>query len=118
MEKVVPGRRRRADLVGTPVFWAAIGVTLIMVVPFTFFPAQRPWLGFGALVMWCAFFTANAVRARRLHSMISAPVYLLAALALLGKATNTIEVEVWMVWLLGAGIIAANLSERIFGKYL
>lgn len=118
MERVIPGSRRRADLVGTPVFWAAIGLTLVTVVPFTFFPAMRAWLGCAVLLMWCAFFTANAVRSRRLHSIISAPVYLLAALALAGKATNTVEVEIWMVWVLGAGIIAANLSERIFGKYL
>ena len=29
-----------------------------------------------------------------------------------------IAVDVWMVWVLGAGIIAANLSERFVGKYL
>ena len=118
METVVPGARGRADLVGTPVFWAAIGLTLMAVVPFTFFPAMRAWLGCAGLLMWCAFFTANAVRSRRVHSIISAPVYLLAALALAGKAANMIEVDVWMVWLLGAGIIAANISERIFGRYL
>jgi hypothetical protein len=27
-------------------------------------------------------------------------------------------VDIWMVWVLGAGIIAANLSERFVGKYL
>lgn len=118
METVVPGARARSDLVGTPIFWAAIGVTLMAVVPFTFFPAMRAWVGCAVLLMWSAFFTANAVRSRRTHSIISAPVYLLAMLVLLGKATNMIEVQIWMVWMLGAGIIAANLSERVFGKYL
>jgi apolipoprotein N-acyltransferase len=118
METVVPGSRARLDLVSTPIFWGAIGLTLMAVVPFTFFPSWRAWLGCALLVMWSAFFTANAVRSRRTHSTISAPVYLLAALVLLGSATNTVEVRIWMVWLLGAGIIAANLSERIFGKYL
>jgi hypothetical protein len=118
METVVPGARGRADLVGTPIFWAAIGLTLMAVVPFTFFPGMRAWLGCAGLLMWSAFFTANGVRSRRTHSIISAPVYLLAALALAGKATNMIEVQIWMVWLLGAGIIPANISERIFGKYI
>jgi hypothetical protein len=118
METVVPGARRRADLSGTPVFWAAIGLTLMTVVPFTFFPTMRTWLGCAVVLMWAAFFSTNAVRSRRTHSIISAPVYLLATIALAGKATSLIDIQIWMVWLLGAGIIAANLSERIFGKYL
>ena len=121
MERVAPRSprsRNRADLVGTPIFWATIGVTLMAVVPFAFFPRMRAWLGCAALLMWTAFFTANAVRSRRTHSIISAPVYLLAALILAARATNMIDVQIWMVWLLGAGIIAANVSERIFGKYL
>ena len=118
METVVPGARRRADLVGTPIFFAAIGLTLMAVVPFTFFPTMRTWLGCAVVLMWAAFFSANAIRSRRMHSIISAPVYLLATLALAGKATNMIDIQIWMVWLLGAGIIAANLSERFFGKYL
>ena len=50
--------------------------------------------------------------------MISAPVYLLAAATLGASAAGFIEVRVWMVWALGAGIIAANVSERVLGKYL
>ncbi len=69
-------------------------------------------------MMWTSFFTANAVRSRRTHSVISAPVYLLAAAVLAGNATGLIQVEIWIVWVLGAGIIAANLAERFFGKYL
>jgi hypothetical protein len=68
--------------------------------------------------MWACFFTANAVRSRRTHSVISAPVYLLAAAVLAGTASGLIQVEIWMVWMLGAGIIAANLSERFLGRYL
>jgi hypothetical protein len=108
----------RADLVGTPIFWAAIALTISSGVPFALWPWMRPGLGCAVLLMWCGFFTANAVRSRRTHSVISAPVYLLAAATLAGKTSGVIDVEIWMVWLLGAGIIAANLSERIFGKYL
>jgi hypothetical protein len=115
---VIPGARNRADLVGTPVFWGAMGVTLTLVAPFVLVPRARAWLGCGVLLMWSCFFAANAVRSRRTHSIISAPVYLLAALTLAGRATNMIEVQIWMVWLLGAGILAANLSERFLGKYL
>ena len=87
-------------------------------IPFAIFPLARAWIGSAALLMWTSFFTANAVTSRRTHSVISAPVYLLAALLLAGSALGYVEVQIWMVWLLGAGIIAANLSERIFGKYL
>lgn len=118
MERVSPGARRRADLVGTAPFWATIGVTVCTAAPFAIFPRMRPWLGCAVLLIWTCFFTANAVRSRRTHSIISAPVYLLAAAALAGKASGWLEVEVWMVWVLGAGVIAANLSERFLGKYL
>lgn len=121
MERVLPGAqaaRSRADLVGTPVFWLTIAVTLCTLVPFALFPVMRAWLGCAVLLMWTCFFTANAVRARRTHSIVSAPVYLLAAALLAGNAWGMVQVEVWMVWVLGAGIIAANLSERFLGRYL
>ena len=118
MERVVPRARQRVDLVGTRPFWVTIGISLGSIVPFALFPRIRPWIGCAILLMWTGFFTANAVRSRRTHSVISAPVYLLAAAALAGKATGYLEVEVWMVWVLGAGILAANLSERVLGKYL
>jgi hypothetical protein len=122
MEHVAPGQkaaaRRSADLVGTPVFWLTLIVTVSVLVPFAVFPLMRAWLGFAVLVMWSLFFAVNAVRSRRTHSVISAPVYLLAAALLAGNAWGPLSVDVWMVWMLGAGIIAANLSERFLGKYL
>jgi hypothetical protein len=66
MERVVPGAhaaaRRQADLVGTPVFWLTIAVTLCALVPLAVFPRMRAWLGCVILLMWACFFTANAVR--------------------------------------------------------
>lgn len=122
MERIVPGeedaRRRRADLVGTPVFWLTIAISICALIPFGLFPLMRAWLGFAVLLMWACFFTANAVRSRRTHSIISAPVYLAAAALLAGSAWGPLAVDVWMVWLLGAGVIAANLSERFVGRYL
>jgi hypothetical protein len=121
MERVIPGAqaaRQRADLVGGPVFWLTIAVTLCALVPFAMFRAMRAWLGCAVLLMWTCFFTANAIRSRRTHSIISAPVYLLAAALLAGNASGLVAVDVWMVWVLGAGIIAANLSERVIGRYL
>ncbi len=122
MERIEPGSRdaarRRADLIGTPVFWLTIAVTLCALVPFALFPRMRAWWGFAVLLMWACFFTANAVRSHRTHSIISAPVYFAAAALLAGHAWGPVAVDVWMVWLLGAGIIAANLSERVVGKYL
>jgi hypothetical protein len=110
--------RQRADLVGTPLFWLTLAITLCGGLPFALIPRARPWLGAAALLMWTCFFTANAIRSRRTHSVISAPVYLLAAALLIGNAIGVVQVQIWMVWVLGAGIIAANLSERVFGKYL
>lgn len=122
MERIVPGAqraaRRQADLVGTSVFWLTIAVTLCAFVPFALFPIMRVWLSLAVLLMWTCFFTANAIRSHRTHSIISAPVYLLAAALLAGNAWGLIAVDVWMVWVLGAGIISANLSERFVGKYL
>jgi hypothetical protein len=118
MERVIPGARQRADLVGTPTFWATLGLTLCVAVPFALYRGMRPWLGCAVLLVWTCFFTANALRSRRTHSVISAPIYLLAAAALGGSAAGLFEVQIWMVWALGAGIIAANLSERVIGKYL
>ena len=110
--------QRRADLVGTPVFWLTIVVTLCALVPIALFPRMRGWLGCAVLLMWACFFTANAMRSRRIHSIISAPVYLLAAALLAGTASGLIAVDIWMVWVLGAGIIAANLSERFVWQIL
>jgi hypothetical protein len=122
MEQVPPGAqaaaRKRADLVGTPVFWLTIAVTFCALVPFALFPRMRAWVGIAVLLMWACFFTANAIRSRRTHSIISAPVYLLAAALLAGNTWGFIAVDTWMVWVLGAGIIAANLSERFIGRYL
>ena len=118
MERVVPRTRQRADLVGTPAFWLTIAITVAAAVPFALFPPMRTWLGCAVLLMWTCFFTANAIRSRRTHSVISAPVYLLAAGLLAGKGLGLVEVEIWMVWVLGAGIITANVSERLFGRYL
>ena len=121
MERIVPGApdaaRRQADLVGTSVFWLTIAITLCALVPFALFPIMRAGLGVAVLLVWACFFTANAVRSHRTHSIISAPVYLLAAALLASSAWGLVAVDVWMVWVLGAGIIAANLSERFVGKY-
>lgn len=118
MERVSPASGRAADLVGTPVFWFGLAVTGCAALPFAVFPAMRVWLGCAVLAMWTAFFSANAIRSRRTHSAISAPVYLLAAALLAGKGLGLVEVQVWMVWLLGGGVIAANFGERLWGKYL
>lgn len=122
MERIVAGSRdaarRDADLVGTAAFWLTIAVTACALVPFALFPIMRAWLGFAVLLIWTCFFTANAMRSRRTHSIISAPVYLLAAALLAANARGWVAVDIWMIWVLGAGIIAANVSERLIGKYL
>jgi phosphatidylserine synthase len=111
-------RSTRRDLIGGPIFWGAAMVTLVALIACFFLRSGRAWLGLGVLLTWTAFSLVNAVRSRRLHSIVSTPVYLAAAAALAGSATGRIDVQIWMIWLLGAGIIAANLSERFFGRYL
>ena len=111
------GPARQRDLIGTPVFWLTAAVTACAAVPFALLPLMRAWLGTAVLVMWTCFFAANAVRSRRTHSAISAPVYLGAAARLAGSALGLVEVQDWMVWAIGAGVIAANLSERFIGRY-
>jgi hypothetical protein len=105
------------DLIGRPIFWAAAVFTLVGLVAALVFEAERGWLGLGVLVMWTAFSLANAIRARRVHSIVSTPVYFAAAAALAGSATGRLDVHMWMIWVLAAGMIAANVSERVFGKY-
>jgi hypothetical protein len=108
----------RRDLVGGPLFWAAALSTLGCLVLSFFLRSGRAWLGVAVLLMWTTFSLVNAIRSRRLHSIVSAPLYLGAAAALAGTAMGRIDVQIWMIWLLGAGMIAANLSERFFGKYV
>jgi hypothetical protein len=108
----------RRDLVGGPIFIGAALATLAGLVAAVIFKPERPWIGLGVLLMWTTFSMANAIRSRRLHSIVSAPVYLAAAAALAGSATGRIDVQIWMIWLIGAGVIAANVAERVFGKYV
>ena len=108
----------RPDLIGGPLFWAAALGTLACLMASFFLRSGRAWLGVGVLLMWTAFSMINAIRSRRVHSIVSSPVYLGAAVALAGSATGRVDVQIWMIWILGAGMIAANLSERVFGKYV
>jgi hypothetical protein len=108
----------RRDLIGGPLFWGGALATLACLVMSFFLRSGRAWVGVGVLLMWTAFSLINALRSRRVHSIVSTPVYLGAAVALAGTAIGRIDVQIWMIWLLGAGMIAANLSERLFRKYV
>jgi hypothetical protein len=110
--------RTKRDLIGGPLFWAATLTTLGCLVASFFLRSGRAWIGVGVLLMWTAFSLINAIRSRRVHSIISLPVYMGAAVALAGSAMGRIDVQIWMIWLLGGGMIAANLSERVFRKYV
>ena len=91
MERVVPGAPGRARG-GGPTWWArpCSGSPLrsrsARWSRSRCFRVMRAWLGCAVLLMWTCFFTANAVRSRRTHSIISAPVYFLAAALLAGSA--------------------------------
>jgi hypothetical protein len=108
----------RRDLIGGPIFWGGALATAACLMASLFLRSGRAWVGVGVLLLWTAFSLVNAIRSRRVHSIVSAPVYFGAALTLIGTAMGRIDVQIWMIWLLGAGMIAANLSERLFRKYI
>jgi hypothetical protein len=108
----------RRDPIGSPLFWTAALGTLACVLACFVLRSGRMWISIAVLLMWTAFSLVNAVRSHRVHSIVSAPVYLAAAVAVAGSAMGRIDVQIWMIWLLGAGMIAANLSERVLGKYM
>ncbi len=108
----------RRDLIGTRWFWAAALLTLLLLLLALAAREARVWIALGVLVMWTAFSVVNAIASRRLHSIVSAPVYFGALCLVAASAAGRLDIEVWMVWLLGGGVIAANLSERVFSKYL
>ena len=111
-------RSTKRDLIGGPVYWVGVFATLICICVSFFVRSGRIWIGLAVLLWWTAFSVANAIRSRRVHSIASAPVYLAAAVALAGTAIGRIDVQIWMIWVLGAGMITANALERFFGKYI
>ena len=123
MERIVPGAqdaaRRRADLVGTPVFWLTIAVTLCALVPFALFPEHA-----GVARLRSSADVGMLLHRQRDSLAPHALDHFGAGLSCwrprCSPATRrgSIAVDIWMVWVLGAGIIAANLSERFVGKYL
>ena len=109
---------QQKDLIGGRLFWCAAGATLAGLIVAAAIRHSRAWIGLALLVMWTAFSLVNAVRARRVHSIVSAPVYFAAALVFAAVAAGRTDVQIWLIWLIGGGLIAANLSERLFGRYL
>ena len=96
MERVVPGAavvgagrrpRRDADVLGDHRDDA------LRQVPFALVPAHAAVAWLRSLADVDCFFTANALRSRRTHSVISAPVYLFAAALLGGSAVGLFEVR-------------------------
>jgi hypothetical protein len=110
--------RTSTDLIGGRFFWASALATLASLVACIFVRSERAWIGLGVLSIWTAFSLVNAIRSHRVHSIVSAPVYFAAAVVVFGAAMGRIDVQAWMIWVLCGGILAANLGERIFGRYL
>jgi hypothetical protein len=109
--------RRHADLIGRPAFWAAALVTLGALVVWAFWRIGRLWLGASVLLMWSLFSAVNAVRCGRIHSIVTAPVYLLGAAAMGLHALRVVDARGWLPWLLVAGLVLAHVAERRFGRY-
>jgi hypothetical protein len=108
----------RADLIGRPVFWLAALVTLAALAVWAFWRVGRLWLGAGVLLMWSVFSAANALRCGRIHSVVTAPVYLLGAAAMGLDATGVLDARRWLPWVLVLGLVLAHVAERRFGRYL
>src|SRR5262245_59952048 len=103
------------DLTGGRLFRAAAVMTLGGLLAAAWFRPARIWIALALFATWTAFSVVNALRSRRLHSMLSAPVYLAATLVVAGAAAGRIDVQIWMVWMLGAALVGANLAERLMG---
>ena len=116
----VPGStsRWRADLIGGPAFWLAALVTLAALTLWAFWHVGGLWLGAGVLLMWSVFSAVNALRCGRVHSIITAPVYLLGAAAMGLNAVGVMDARTWLPWGLASGLVLAHLAERPFGRYL
>jgi hypothetical protein len=117
--RVSGGRSRwRPDLIGGPAFWLAALITLAALGLWAFWHVGRLWLGAGVLLMWSAFSAINALRCGRVHSIITAPVYLIGAAAMGLDAMGVMDVRAWLPWVLVLGLVLAHAAERRFGGYL
>jgi hypothetical protein len=70
------------------------------------------------LLMWSVFSAANALRCGRIHSVVTAPVYLLGAAAMGLDAAGVLDARRWLPWVLVLGLVLAHVAERRFGRYL
>lgn len=98
-------------------FWLGAVATLAALVVWVFWRVGRLWLGAGVLLMWSAFSAVNAVRCGRIHSFITAPVYVLGAAGLALDALGVVDARGWLTWIVVSGLVLSNIAERPFGKY-
>jgi hypothetical protein len=111
-------QQRRADLIGGPAFWLAALLTIAALIAWGVWHAGRLWLGAAVLLMWTAFSAVNAFRCGRVHSVMTAPVYLLGAAAMGLDRLGQLDARRWLPWVLAAGLILAHAAERRLGRYL
>jgi hypothetical protein len=100
------------------VFWLAALVTLAALILWALRRVGGLWLGAGVLLMWSVFSTANALRCGRVHSIMTAPVYLLGAAAIGLDAIGVVDARGWLPWVLASGLVLAHVAEWPFGRYL
>ncbi len=99
-------------------FWIAALVTLAVLLVWAMWRVGRLWLGAGVLLMWSVFSAANALRCGRIHSIVTAPVYLFSAAALGLDALGVLNARGWLPWFLVCGLVLAHVAEWPFGNYL
>ena len=103
---------------GTPLFWLTIAVTVCAAVPFALFPTHARVAGQrGTADVDLLFHRQRRAIAPDAFGDLGAGVSARRRRCSRAARSGLIEVQIWMVWVLGAGIIAANLSERFIGKY-
>lgn len=109
---------RQRDLILQPAAWGFWYVpTLAWAVAWAW-PAGRAWVWAAAFAVMGAGCTLNALRCRRLHCHLTAPLFWLAAAWCALAALGVVALRPWATSLIVAALFAAAwLAETPFGRY-
>lgn len=109
---------RQRDLILKPAAWAFWYVPTLVWALAWWWPVHRAWVWTAAFAVMGAGCTLNALRCRRLHCHLAAPLFLLAAAWCVLAATGAVAWHPLALSVLVAALFtAALLAERWGGTY-